>query len=1029
MRQATQGGSRSEPRARLGWLLLVLLAALFGTQVASAQTGTVEVRVRLHDGEPVVGAFVSICTTDGTWYEPGECRWGVLTDSNGETSVQLTSAAFLLAVYHKGGTWHFDEEAPGQLSRSRVEATALLPSNATERSPIVVTIPAPTVDYAFSYRLQPGANLVGWVGDRISFSQIFAQAPSVDAIAVLTALGELSSGAVRFAPARIHGDSYVEHGDVLWFYSAEGSDTTASFRTAEPQEAVTLPSGTSLTAFTGSEPTALSHIAHGLGRAVSSVKVVDTRGRLSARTEAIRGDVLQIELTASRTILPYDDHPPTIIYSRALAADVVEANEQRLEEQRRHFYDRFGISARRLTIHWTEYYDADTGRSPGALGWAAPHQMSIIGPGLFAHEYFHVLQSQLDGRPGIPAWLVEGTAQYAQWTYQSDGTTNRDRYVDNHIMGLRRHPSRGAIRLDDPRGDDRYVNYGLGELAVHWLVAQAGESAVTELFRPDRDAQDGDWRASFHRAFGLTVSDFDNRFDVYLQGLEARAAALSPLVRVAGQVTGPDGRPLADLFVDMFSESRSGQKTYWPVATDEEGNFDIGLAPGSYSIQLRTNVAPLGYFRTDAPGNFTRELANRSILDANDLRSVNIQLPAFVRVTGRITGPDGEPIADLRVAVVPEPRSTETRYRPVRTDPGGRFGIEVAPGRYSIELSTPDGYHTIGCFSADAQGKFSRLRSDRTVFDAGEFGVIEIRIPAAVQVGGQVTGSDGEAISGHFLRFQGEPVDAGGSRYTIGTGADGRFRGQVEPGNYSIEVRTAGFKLLGYYQAGAPGNFTSDSESRSVLDAEELRAVEIRLPETARIEGRIASVAAAMFTDISLQACSAEAISDSCWYGRVADDGAFSFAVSAGRYVLTVFGSGLHRGYYSDISDGGFSISRSKANTIEATIGESTIVTIRLPPVRTVAGRVKLASGEIASGVDIWACPVDVMDGTCSADLNADGGFMLFVVPGEYRLWVDIGPGAPWFYHATEPGNVSSRAYTSIRVADADYSGIEMTLP
>ena len=269
-------------------LALVLLAIFIGTRAVSAETDQLSVKVLLHGGTPATGATIRACTTDGTWYTPGECQYGRSVDAHGESTVDLPGAAFHLSIIHEQVTWYFDDEAPGSLSRSPVDATTIPLERARATSNLVLRIPAPIADYEFSYELEAGANLVGWVGDQITSVDLFAQAPSVGAIALLSPQGDRYTSVSRFqrsgGVAAGGAPLVVNHGDMVWLYATRDDPHTITFRTPEPREPLTLERGTVYTAFTGSESTSISHIMKGLGLAATSVIVLDKRGELTTAT-------------------------------------------------------------------------------------------------------------------------------------------------------------------------------------------------------------------------------------------------------------------------------------------------------------------------------------------------------------------------------------------------------------------------------------------------------------------------------------------------------------------------------------------------------------------------------------------------------------------------------------------------------------------------------------------------------------------------------------------------------------------------
>ena len=508
------GSDKTGHHAHRMWEGTWLSGAVAGLLITlSAEPEQLWLQVLRHDGTPAVASRIRACTTDGTWKDPGECKQGGFVDESGMASVDLPSRAFHISIVHEHLTWYYDDDSPGSLSRSPVNATTVTTVTATEQSPYIVTIPSRAVNYEFSYDVQGGIHLIGWIGDQITSSELFRQAPSVGAIAVLAPSGEHYYFASRFGNARRTSietakvdRTVIQHGDVLWLYVTRQEVHSIVFRTIEPRDPLILKRGTTFTAFAGAEATTLDQLAKGLGRAVTSIEVLDNRGVVTGRNSATPGDVLRVQLTDERVFLPYDARPPTVIYSRTLAKSERSTIEQTFQTEQQLLYDRFGVSARGLTIYWTRDLAADSGRGLGARGIAGTYRMWIEGAGLFAHEYFHVLQQQVRHdfpAAGLPRWLIEGAAQYAQWVAHHEGKESESRHIEDLIRRMRIDPTLADIRLSDPEhlfSEEWDVTYVLGEISVHWLVEQAEEEAVLELWRWNPRDLRWSWEAAFEHA-------------------------------------------------------------------------------------------------------------------------------------------------------------------------------------------------------------------------------------------------------------------------------------------------------------------------------------------------------------------------------------------------------------------------------------------------------------------------------------------------------------------------------------------------
>lgn len=87
-----------------------------------------------------------------------------------------------------------------------------------------------------------------------------------------------------------------------------------------------------------------------------------------------------------------------------------------------------------------------------------------------------------------------------------------------------------------------------------------------------------------------------------------------------------------------------------------------------------------------------RRLAASALLTLNageTRRDVRLTLPATGSITGRVTGPDGHPIAGVTVSIRPSEETPPVPIARQTTDPDGRYTLErVPPGRHTIRVWT-----------------------------------------------------------------------------------------------------------------------------------------------------------------------------------------------------------------------------------------------------------------------------------------------------------------------------------------------------
>lgn len=147
---------------------------------------------------------------------------------------------------------------------------------------------------------------------------------------------------------------------------------------------------------------------------------------------------------------------------------------------------------------------------------------------------------------------------------------------------------------------------------------------------------------------------------------------LQPAAVLEGSVFGPDGQPVVGAEVREWApELPEGSISYRrPLATtDGDGRYRIDdLAPGPARLEARH----------PASGRAVREIEAQPGDNALDF-----QLEGGPRVTGRVVGPDGSPVAGARVALTSKLPSWSPPT--TRSDGGGRFAFEgVSSGRYEL---------------------------------------------------------------------------------------------------------------------------------------------------------------------------------------------------------------------------------------------------------------------------------------------------------------------------------------------------------
>ena len=153
----------------------------------------------------------------------------------------------------------------------------------------------------------------------------------------------------------------------------------------------------------------------------------------------------------------------------------------------------------------------------GGSSWDRIPRLQV--PVIMLHEWYHVVQySFLECDPPrchaqvrpIPAWLIEGSAEYAAAQAAQD-----ERLI--FYSFIRRSELARAVQVDTPlqslREARTSADYGLSFAAVELLVGTEGTRPLQEFW--EAAGSSGRWEAAFPDAFGTTPARFYRTFAAY----------------------------------------------------------------------------------------------------------------------------------------------------------------------------------------------------------------------------------------------------------------------------------------------------------------------------------------------------------------------------------------------------------------------------------------------------------------------------------------------------------------------------------
>ena len=594
-------------------------------------------------------------------------------------------------------------------------------------------------------RLEPGVNLVGWVGEATPVSQLFDEIPQREVIWAWDT--ELRDWIVagRGAPEWLGRLGRVTAGMGLRMQLGGGEPFLWQRSTEPTRGLVKLWTDWNLVAWSGADGTPIDDAVKGIGWSLRSVRRWDAANQqwavwtspersaqlIAAATNAEmpgirRGEALWVEVTRSVNWLQPTDILPRLVFPGGAPDELQARVREDLEATLAFYRTQYGIQADPdFTIYIAKDVGAliqaygEDGHSAGSIGdlwnraaaWASSAAIAVLKQSswpedlsmpevawaryIITHEYFHLMQRQLrgprdedaSGSLWLSRWLIEGTAS---WIDDQHKVLDGEQAWSDLRDGLLSAITNDTPTLRSTESDNAQWEYTLGWLATDQLAANTAPDFPIEFWRQLTPTEIGphgrwsstpDWRTVFRRASGQPISEFYAGFDVW----QREQAATSPAT--AGSY---EGRRIRGHVTDEHGAAVAG------VFIDATG-VDGGTAT---SRTHRTGTAADGSFAVPAPENGEYRLSVRINDDCTRYYSngqlINDGFPWDDYQEARPIKVSQTDVADINIQLPPGVCGWQIRGRILGPNAEPLAGILVAAnsahdGRIYSSISAADG--------------------------------------------------------------------------------------------------------------------------------------------------------------------------------------------------------------------------------------------------------------------------------------------------------------------------------------------------
>jgi uncharacterized GH25 family protein len=272
-----------------------------------------------------------------------------------------------------------------------------------------------------------------------------------------------------------------------------------------------------------------------------------------------------------------------------------------------------------------------------------------------------------------------------------------------------------------------------------------------------------------------------NKMDAFIQQVRPITAPARDVVvelpaggRIAGRVVDKSSHSPVTAFQAGISNVRSGGGMVVAMPpmlksfTSDDGSFTLeNVPPGPTQLVV------------SAPGYSTTRISSLNVEDGKALAEIEVAMDSGVKLTGRVTGPDGSPLSGVSI------REAGMNAGPARMMPGMEGSGTTDPsGEYTIE-AIEAGEKT---FSFSRQGYMSE---DRTIALSGREARLDVQLSSGLTLNGVVVTDAGAPVADAAVNAN--SASESGFGRSGRTDANGNFQiAGLAPGHYTLGASKQG---------------------------------------------------------------------------------------------------------------------------------------------------------------------------------------------------------------------------------------------